>query len=162
MSRSPTPGMAMTGRWAFDRVANADGSAGEIRAARCELQRDRAAEGVAKDVDRFAAEFLHDEFDDPCSMTRGRHVAITRGWRLTEPAEVDRVAVDVRLERCHEVGPIERRPTEAMDEHGTRRPRIRRRRMAHGQGPGFEQCISSGPRGRKAHRDRLLMTTIRP
>ena len=129
--------------------------AGTIGTPRGQLQRDSSTERVPENVDRRAAELVDDELGNPGGMPSRGHVAVTWRRRLAETSEVDRIPVDVRLHRSHEIGPVERGAAKAVDEHGPRRSRCRRWRVAHSKGPRRKEGIGSGPGHGEAHLHRL-------
>ena len=130
-------------------------AAGKIGTPRGQLQRDSPTERVPENVDRRAAELVDDELGNPGGMPSRGHVAVTWRRRLAETSEVDRIPVDVRLHRSHEIGPVERGAAKAVDEHGPRRSRCRRWRVAHSKGPRRKEGIGSGPGHGEAHLHRL-------
>lgn len=82
-----------------------------------------------------------DKGDHGFRVRTGGHVSIAGRWRQPEAAEIHRIAVHFVAHAEHEVGPIQGRTTEPMDEHGGRE--VGTLRAAHMEGAVREDDLRS-------------------
>ena len=136
-------------------IAFADAESGQCRRCHCQrtneigatgsdLQCDSTSEGVAEQVHRPTAEVI-DEINDRTGVTKRSHVAVARGWRLTEAAKIYCVTVDLIAHRIHQIGPVERGSAQAVNEDGDRQTRLRRLGVTYSQRAMHESHVGARP-----------------
>jgi hypothetical protein len=92
-----------------------------------------------------AAEVI-DQIDDSARMSEWSHIAVTRGRRLAETAEVNRIAIDLIAQGVHEICPVQRRTAEPVDEDRDRKARARGLGVPDGEGAMRQGHIEARPR----------------